>query len=98
VIELRDPKLLVEASKILSGVTMDKVHVSGKIVVGLAPYNPQWKFYLDPNTISFFTFVHPACWSFTLKDINDHLDRVGTPTFLPTQYWCPRGYRLGTEQ
>lgn len=85
------------AMQILGGKVVDQVHVQGMIVAKPAAHNTPWKFHLAPKTISFFTFGHPVCWGFSTKDIGDHLDKLGTPDFLPTKQWCPRGYRLSQQ-
>lgn len=97
IIALSKPKQIQMAMQILGGKVVDQVHVQGMIVAKPAAYNTPWKFHLAPKTISFFTFGHPVCWGFSTKDIGDHLDKLGTPDFLPTKQWCPRGYRLSQQ-
>jgi hypothetical protein len=97
VIALSKPKQIQMAMQILGGKVVDQVHVQGMIVAKPAAYNSPWKFHLAPTTISFFTFGHPICWGFSTTDIGDNLDKLGTPDFLPTKQWCPRGYRLSQE-
>ncbi|WP_291688218.1 hypothetical protein [Bradyrhizobium sp.] len=97
IIALSKPKQIQMAMQILGGKVVDQVHVQGMIVAKPAAHNTPWKFHLAPKTISFFTFGHPVCWGFSTKDIGDHLDKLGTPDFLPTKQWCPRGYRLSQQ-
>jgi hypothetical protein len=97
VIALQDPNQLQTADDILSGKIVDKVHVAGEIVAGPVPYNSPWRFYLNSKTITFFTLGHATCWGYSTVEINANLDRVGTPGFLPTRFWCPRGYRVSKE-
>lgn len=97
VIALSQPNQQQMADKILSGKITDQVHVQGTIVTQPALYNWPWRFYLDPKTISFFTFGHPICWGFSTIEVNANLDKVGSPYFLPIKAWCPRGYRVSKE-
>lgn len=97
VIALTEPSQQQMADKILSGKITDQVHVQGMIVTQPALYNWPWRFYLDPKTISFFTFGHPLCWGFSTTEVNANLDKIGSPGFLPTKAWCPRSYRLSKE-
>ncbi len=97
VIALTEPKQLQMADQILSEKITDQVHVQGTIVTQPALYNLPWAFYLDPKTISFFTFGHPICWGFSTVEVNANLDKIGSPGFLPIKAWCPRGYRLSKE-
>jgi hypothetical protein len=97
VIALSQPKQLQMADQILSGKITDQVHVQGMIVTQPALYNWPWGFYLEPKTISFFTFGHPICWGFSTIEVNANLNKLGSPDFLPTKAWCPRGYRLSKE-
>ena len=88
---------LLAADAILSGKITDKVHVQGMVVAGPTRYNVPWKFHLRSGTISFFTFAHTTCWGHSTSEINSNLEKVGSPNFLPTRFWCPRGYRLTEE-
>lgn len=97
IIALDDPNQIQMAEDILNGKVSDKVHVEGRIVAQPAPYNPQWKFYLDSKSISFFTFGHPTCWGYSTSQVNSNLAQVGTAGFLPTGFWCPRGYGVSQE-
>jgi hypothetical protein len=97
VVALVQPKQWQMADDILSGKITDQVHVQGTIVAQPAPYNAPWKFYLDPESISFFTFGHPLCWGFSTTQVNASLSKIGSPDFLPIRAWCPRGYRLSQE-
>jgi hypothetical protein len=97
VVALSRPKQIRMAKQILSGKVTDQVHVQGMIVAQPAAYNSPWKFHLAPNSISFFTFGHPLCWGFSTTEVDGNLDKIGTPNFLPTKQWCPRGYRLSEE-
>jgi hypothetical protein len=96
-IALGQQKQIQTAEQILSGKITDMVHVEGMIVAKPAFYNWPWMFYLEPKSIGFFTFAHPTCWGYSTVDVNTNLDKIGSPGFLPTHYWCPRGYRISKE-
>jgi hypothetical protein len=96
-IALGQQKQIQIAEQILSGKITDMVHVEGMIVTKPAFYNWPLMFHLDPNSIGFFTFAHPTCWGYSTVDVNANLDKIGSPGFLPTHYWCPRGYRISKE-
>jgi hypothetical protein len=97
VIALVTPQQWQMADDILSGKITDQIHVQGTIVGQPASYNAPWKFYLDPNSITFFTFGQPLCWGFSTTQVNANLSKVGSSAFLPTRGWCPRGYSLAEE-
>jgi len=96
-IALDDTKQLQAADDILNGRVTDQVHVQGFIIAQPAFYNAPWQFYLDPKSISFFTLGHTTCWGYSTTEVNAKLTSVGSPGFLPTRFWCPRGYKLSQE-
>lgn len=85
------------AEDILHGLILDRVHVQGMIVAKRVRYNSPWRFHLKSSTVSFFTFGNISCWDYSTSDINSNLEKIGTASFLPLRYWCPRGYRLSEE-
>lgn len=95
VIELTDPTKIQEARDILSGAQKGNVHVMGRIVKRAIPYNPNWNFHLDPNTIQFFEVAIEVCDA-QIQYTEDHLDEV-CGAFLPGCHWCPWGSRLLKE-
>src|ERR1041384_2411174 len=86
VFKLTDAKKIQEARDILSGKQKDRTHVSGIIVKSAAPYNLEWKFHLDPQSISFFEMAIEVCDA-GIQYVEDHLDEVGG-AFLPGSRWC----------
>ena len=92
VFKLTDPKRIQEARDILSGKQQGKTHVSGIIVVSPAPYNPDWGFHYEPESISFFEMSKEVCDA-AIEYVEEHLDEVGG-AFLPGNRWCPWGSRL----
>lgn len=97
VVALDSATQIQKAQDIIHGKVTDQVHVQGNIISRSVSYNSPWRFYLDPATIQFFTFAHPICWNYSTTEVNANLNKVGTPGFLPTRGWCPRGYRLSAE-
>lgn len=95
VIKLTDPAKIQKARDILAGTETDAIHVIGRIVKRQADYNPNYDFYLDPDTISFFDAAIEVCDA-PASYVNDHLDEAGGP-FLPGLYWCPWSSRLVRE-
>ena len=95
VFKLTDPKRIKEARDILSGKQKDKIHVSGLVVKRPVSYNHPWKFYLNPQSISFFQVSTEVCDA-SIKFVEEHLSEVGG-SFLPGNRWCPWGSRLLKE-
>jgi len=95
VFKLTDPKKIQEARDILSGKQTGKTHVNGIIVKSAAPYNLEWKFHYDPQSITFFEFAKEVCDA-EIQYVEDNLDKVGG-AFLPGNRWCPWGSRLVRE-
>jgi len=95
VFKLTDQKKIQEARDILSGKQKDKTHVSGIIVKSAAPYNPDWSFHYDPQSISFFEMSIEVCDA-AIRYVEENLDKVGG-AFLPGNRWCPWGSRLLRE-
>jgi hypothetical protein len=94
-IALSNPALIEEARAIADGREKLKVHVSGKVVRGAAPYNPPWRFHLDPDSINFFETSIEVCDA-TTSYVEEHLAEVGDH-FLPHGIWCPWGSRVVRE-
>jgi hypothetical protein len=95
VFRLTNKDRIAEARRILSGEETMSTHVMGRIRKQRADYNPGWDFYLDPDTISFFTMAIEVCDS-SIEYTNDHLDEACGP-FLPGCFWCPWSSRLTRE-
>ena len=95
IFELTAPTLIDKALKILSGEEKNEVHVMGKIIKSSKPYNPEWDYHLDPNSISFFQMAIEVCDA-NMRYVNDHLDEV-CGAFLPGCHWCPWDSRLTRE-
>jgi hypothetical protein len=72
-----------------------RTHVMGTIVLTRAPYNPEWSFYLDPPTISFFESAIEVCDA-NVTYVEEHLDEIGGSA-LPNRFWCPWSSRLAAE-
>src|SRR5262249_24108441 len=86
VIELIDDEKASHARRILSGAEQHKIHVSGIVVRGSAPYNQPWDFHLSPDSITFFDFAVEVCDA-SIKYVAEHLADVGG-AFLPGGRWC----------
>ncbi|HYP25318.1 MAG TPA: calmodulin [Blastocatellia bacterium] len=95
VFKLTDPEKIRHARDILSGREKHQVHVTGIILKSPAPYNPDWSFHYDPESIEFFEFAIEVCDS-AIRYVEEHLDEVGG-AFLPDDRWCPWGSRLLRE-
>lgn len=95
VLELIDDAKAAHARRILSGAEQHKIHVSGIVVRGSAPYNEVWNFHLSPDSITFFDFAVEVCDA-SIKYVAEHLDDVGG-AFLPGGRWCPWRSRLLRE-
>ncbi|MEV6320545.1 calmodulin [Nocardia sp. NPDC051787] len=95
VIELTNEQRIAEARRILSGEEAMSIHVMGRIRKQPAPYNPGWSFFLDPDTITFFTVAIEVCDA-SISYVQDHLDEA-CGAFLPGCMWCPWSSRLTRE-
>ncbi|MGO1078911.1 BP74-related protein [Inquilinus sp. CA228] len=95
IIELNDDQKIQHARNILSGEETQSVHVHGRIIKRMAPYNPRFNFYLDPNTIDFFQMAIEVCDA-NMMYVEDHLDEA-CGAFLPGCHWCPWDSRLTRE-
>jgi hypothetical protein len=95
VIQLTNLQRIEEARRIISGEETMSVHVMGRIRKKTAPYNPRWNFYLDPDTISFFTVAIEVCDS-SITYLEDNLDEA-CGAFLPGCVWCPWSSKLTRE-
>jgi hypothetical protein len=95
IVRLESPQRIEEARRILSGEETMSVHVMGRVRKQTAPYNPGWSFYLDPDTITFFTVAIEVCDA-SITYVEDHLDEACGP-FLPGCFWCPWSSRLTRE-
>jgi hypothetical protein len=61
VFKLTDPEKIQQAKDILNGKEKNQIHVTGIIVKTQAPYNPDWSFHYDPESIEFFEFSIEVC-------------------------------------
>ncbi|MER6694670.1 BP74-related protein [Streptomyces minutiscleroticus] len=95
VFELTDEDQIAHARKIVSGEETERVHVMGRIIKRKQPYNPQWDFHLDPDTISFFEVAIEVCDA-NMGYVEEHLDEAGGP-FLPGLHWCPWDSKVTRE-
>lgn len=95
VFELTDETRIAEARRIVSGEEQRQVHVMGRIKLGKKPYNPEWDYHLDPETIRFFEMAIEVCDA-SMRYVEDHLDEAGG-AFLPGYYWCPWDSRVTRE-
>ncbi|CAM3160757.1 Calmodulin-binding protein [Stackebrandtia soli] len=95
VVSITDPAKIEHARALLSGETQDEPHIMGRIVKRPAPYNPQWSFHIQPDSVQFFNVAIEVCDS-SISYTEDHLDEAGGP-FLPGLYWCPWNSRLVRE-
>jgi hypothetical protein len=95
VFKLIDEARINEARAILRQSHPTKNHVQGTIVTSKVPYNPQWSFHLDPNTIDFFEMQIEVCDA-NVTYVEEHLDEIGGST-LPRKFWCPWSSRIFAE-
>lgn len=95
IIQLDDDNTIQKARDILAGREQTEIHVHGRIVKRMAPYNPKFNFYLEPGTINFFAMAIEVCDANMLY-VEDHLDEA-CGAFLPGCHWCPWDSRLTRE-
>ena len=95
IFELTDQEKIDHARRIISGEETERVHVMGRINKRKVPYNPQWDYYLNPDTISFFAYAIEVCDA-NMQYVDDHLDEACGP-FLSGCYWCPWNSRVVRE-
>jgi hypothetical protein len=93
--KITNPDTIQQARCITRDSTIATRHVSGTIIPKRAPYNPEWSFHLDPETIEFFVIKTEVCDA-NLTFVEDHLDEVGGST-LPNSHWCPWSSQLIAE-
>ncbi|WP_405584420.1 calmodulin-binding protein [Streptomyces sp. NBC_01190] len=93
IIEITNHATIAEAREIIR--EGERKIVIGRIVKRPAPYNPQWSFHFNPDTIAFADMAIEVCDA-TTSYVEDHLDEAGGP-FLPGLYWCPWTGRLINE-
>ncbi len=94
VFKLNDPSRIQEARDILAGKIGSRM-VVGIIVKNQVPYNTQWSFHLDPNSVHFAENAIEVCDA-GIQYVQDHLSEVGG-AFLPDNRWCPWSSRLVAE-
>ncbi|MFI0405137.1 calmodulin-binding protein [Actinomadura sp. 3N508] len=95
VLKLTDPAKIQHARELVSGETVDRPHVFGRIIKRQADYNPRWSYHYDPYTVDFFDYAIEVCDA-TIPYVEDHLDEAGG-AFLPGLMWCPWTSRLIRE-
>jgi len=81
VVALYDPEAIEQTRDILKGETT--LHIQGEIKRKSIAYNPPWSFYLDPDSITFFTAAPSACDA-SIKFVEDNA--YDFPEGAP---WCP---------
>ncbi|GAM28992.1 hypothetical protein SAMD00019534_121680 [Acytostelium subglobosum LB1] len=94
-IKLSDAALIAHARGLISGSVTEQQHIMGTIVKKDAWYNPEWSFYMNPTTISFFDMAMEVCDS-AIITAEEHLAEVGG-SFLPGSVWCPWYSRVVRE-
>lgn len=95
IFELTDEAKIQKARDIISGKEEYETHVMGRIVKRQVPYNPNWSYHIDPNSIQFFAMAIEVCDA-TIPYVEDHLDEA-CGAFLPGCYWCPWTSRITRE-
>ena len=95
IFQLADEDKIAHARRIVSGEETDRVHVMGRIQKRPQPYNPDWDYHLDPNTITFFNMAIEVCDA-NMQYVEDHLDEA-CGAFLPGCFWCPWDSRVVRE-
>jgi len=95
IFKLTNEQRIAHARKILSGEETNEVHVHGRIIKREQPYNPNWSFHLDPDSINFFDVAIEVCDAGT-QYVEDHLDEA-CGAFLPGCHWCPWTSKLTRE-
>jgi hypothetical protein len=71
------------------------LQVSGTINIEQVPWNPNWTFYVRPNTVRLGSIFSESC-DVTVKYIQFNVNDAGE-TFLPDLQWCPSNSRLLRE-
>lgn len=76
----------------------EPVHILGKVVRGRVPYNEEYAFHLDPDSIELFFSQTEQCDA-TAFEVEEHLELAGVPDsgFLHEGIWCPWSSRLVRE-
>ena len=87
IFKVSSEETIFDARKILTDVTDRRRSVSGKIVTTPAPYNPDWNFHINPETVGFFEYQIEVCDANPVH-VEKHLDEVGG-SYLPNSFWCP---------
>jgi hypothetical protein len=87
VIKLTESDKIAQARAIAAGSEKRRIHVMGTVIKKPEGYNKQWKFYLDPASITFFETAIEVCDA-TTSYVEKNLSEVGG-AFLPNSHWCP---------
>ena len=87
IILLSDDGKISHARRILSGAETERIHVSGRIIRSIAPYNPNWSFHIEPSSIDFFGISIEICDA-SFEFVESNLDQLGDSA-LPNLFWCP---------
>jgi hypothetical protein len=95
IVKLTSDQRIAEARRILSGEEQESIHVMGRIVKRKMPWNPDWEFHINPDTVTFFTVAIEVCDA-NIQYVDDHLDEA-CGAFLPGCFWCPWSSRLTRE-
>lgn len=94
VIELDNIDLIDSARKQIIGLEPKK-HIIGNIVKSTIWYNPDYSYYMDPTSISFFELATEVCDA-TFDYTEEHLEEAGG-AFLPGLRLCPWSSYLFSE-
>lgn len=87
IIELKDETLIKHARALLSYETSDNHHIMGRFYVGRKSYNPDFSYYLQPETISFFDNTRSRC-DYPFKAVDKNPLKFCTET-TPQCFLCP---------
>ncbi|WP_103513008.1 hypothetical protein, partial [Streptomyces sp. SM13] len=88
IFELTDDKKIEHARQLLAKKTTEEPHVGGRIKKRQQPYNPDFEFHLDPETIAFFEYALSESDAVPER-VAERLDDIGTLDFLPGYIWQP---------
>ena len=79
----------IRKARALAGTSTSSL-TTGIIVVTPVWYNPNWSFYLQPDSVRMPEIAIEVCDA-TATSVQQHLSAVGG-SFLPGNQWCPATY------
>jgi hypothetical protein len=82
VLKLTDPWKVEYARNILAGIITFAVHINGTVVQSHVDWNPEWDFYVIPESVGFWGGVVVTTCDFGIDWVNQN----GGPD---DGYWCP---------